>query len=367
MLSHAVTRRRFLIIGSAAAAGVAALDAFPLLASPRSPGRPVAWVSPRGALDVVDDYPLWVATELGYFESQGVDLGIEPGVIQPDSGLGDVLSGSVDVGFPAPNVLVSSVDRGLPLRSFFQLCAGPMFGFALGPGTAIRSPRELSGTTIAVGSASWAELLEPLLVEAGVDPRSVRIVEAGEEWLKAVSSGRADAALAWRGIESSASAKGLRFLLGERYSTLPANSYVARAVDLADDRSRRFLTAFSTAVVMALEFTRVNPVAAAQIVYRRAPGLSEKTSPARVIQAVSRVAEVYEAGRRRGLPWGIHERKRWTGFLRIQEELGRVKQLRPEDVYSNALIAAANSIDTARVKRDALGFRSSWEFRVPLN
>ena len=142
---------------------------------------------------------------------------------------------------------------------------------------------------------------------------------------------------------------------------------MARAADLADDGSRRFLTAFSTAVVMALEFTRINPAAAAQIVYRRAPGLSVKTSPARVIKAVSRVAEVYEAGRRRGLPWGIHERKRWTGFLRIQEELGRVKQLRPEDVYSNALIAAANSFDTARVKRDALGFRSSLEFRVPLN
>jgi len=364
VLNRTVSRRRFLVVGAAAAVGVAALDGVALIGSSPGNRKPLNWASPRGSLDVVDDYPLWVATKLGYFAGQGLDLSISAGPAQADSGLSQVLDGLADVGFPSPGLLASTVDRGLPLQSFFQLCAGPVFGFAVRSGSAISQVAQLAGGSVAVASKSWTELVEPLLVEAGIGPRAVRVLVAGKDWLASTGSGRTEASLAWSGLEGSPGAHGLRFLLGERWSTLPANSYVARASALADANRRKELTAFTRAVVMGLEFARASPAAAAQIVYELAPGLADSTSPALAVRAVSRMAGVYEAGRQRGQPWGVHEKKRWAAFLRIQEELGRTKRLRPEDVYTNALIRAANDIDFLRVQSDALAYPLDRGFRA---
>src|ERR1700736_5501853 len=250
VLTRPITRRRFLVVGSASAAAVAALEAVPLLGTLSPERRSLTWASPRGALNVVDDYPLWTAVELGYFQKQGLDLRITPGTQHADSSLGHVLDRTADIAFPSPTLLATSVDRGLGLRSFFQLSAGPHFGFALGPGSHVRTPSDLSGATVAVGSESWKDLVEPLLVEAGVAPRSVRIVVSGDGWLKAAAGGRTDAALVWNGLQATPDGRGLRYLLGDRWSKLPANSYVARSSDLADSRTRDLLTAFTKGVAM---------------------------------------------------------------------------------------------------------------------
>lgn len=36
-------------------------------------------ISPRGSLEVMDDYLLWVALDMGYFKDQGLDIDMEPG------------------------------------------------------------------------------------------------------------------------------------------------------------------------------------------------------------------------------------------------------------------------------------------------
>ena len=39
----------------------------------------VVWVSPRGSLEVMDDFNLWVGQELGYCKDLGIDLELQPG------------------------------------------------------------------------------------------------------------------------------------------------------------------------------------------------------------------------------------------------------------------------------------------------
>jgi NitT/TauT family transport system substrate-binding protein len=189
-----------------------------------------------------------------------------------------------------------------------------------------------------------------------VDPRSVRIVVAGDGWLKATVSDKADAALVWNGLQTSPDGRGLRYLLGDRWSKLPANSYVARGSDLADARTRDVLVAFTRGVAMGLEFAHSNPKAAAEITHRRAPGLSAIMSKAEAVRALRSVASTYDAGRRSGQPWGIHQPDRWSLFLRIQEQLGLVKHLQGTDVYTNELVWPANNFDKALVQNDALAF-----------
>src|SRR5919106_942854 len=72
-------RRRFLEVTGA---GVAAVTLGPSL-WPRwahAVEGTVRWVSPRGTIEVLDDYPYWVALKYGYFGD--IETTLEPGPLE---------------------------------------------------------------------------------------------------------------------------------------------------------------------------------------------------------------------------------------------------------------------------------------------
>jgi len=115
---------------------------------------------------------------------------------------------------------------------------------------------------------------------------------------------------------------------------------------------------------MGLEFGRQNPRAAAQITYRSAPGLADAMSPPAALQALVTTAAIYSAGRKRGLQWGYHEPARWQRYVAAAEESGLVKSVDPKQVYTNRLVAGANSIDRTRVALDAGTYGVRREFSL---
>jgi NitT/TauT family transport system substrate-binding protein len=374
-----LTRRRFLGLGIAGAAVAVGAGSARLFLNPTGPDKAtLTWLSPRGTLAVVDDYPIWVALGLGYLGNLGIDLHVVA-----DAGSSPVLPLKGDpinaigsradwrpgaaITFPSPALLVSSIDRGLATKAVFQLSAGSTFGFALPEGGKARKPRDLTGATIAVGAESWGQIVDPLLVEAGVDPRSVRLLVAGENWLKVAANRTAGAALSWRGLERSADGRGLRHLVGDRWSQLPSNAYAFESPDHAGHAQVDGLTRFLKGVVMGLEFAQENARAAAQITYRSAPGLDSVMSPQAAVDAVGVTSSLYSAGRQRGLPWGMHEQPRWERYLAAAEQVGLAKALDPQEVYTNRLITAANAVDISMVRLDATTFELDRDFRNTRN
>ena len=111
MKKNAVTRRQFL--GYSSAMGVL----FCLPANPLSAGEAdkIVWVSPRGNLEVMDDFNLWVAHERGYFKELNLDVVLEPGPTEAMAVTKLVGQKQADIGFPSPGVLLSSVDAGFRL------------------------------------------------------------------------------------------------------------------------------------------------------------------------------------------------------------------------------------------------------------
>jgi hypothetical protein len=72
-----VSRRRFLQVSSAGVVTATALGSG--LITPRAAfAEPYSdtftWISPRGTVEVMDDYAIWVAQEMGYFGDLGVDV-----------------------------------------------------------------------------------------------------------------------------------------------------------------------------------------------------------------------------------------------------------------------------------------------------
>ena len=356
-----LSRRRFLTL-AATGIGVTALGMLSVEPARGQAMAKVRWISPRGTLQVMDDFNLWVPVQMGYFKTLGIEAELIAGPI------GDALAttkfvgqNQADMGYPSPGVLTASLDSGVPVKSVWNVISGQVFDFAVKKGSPIRNPKDLAGKTISLGSEGWRTIVDPMLVEIGVDPKSVKYVVLGPEWIQAAATGKADVALAWEGLRNQWLGQGLKldFLIGSTWSKQPSNVYAVRRADLADQAKAGLYTRFLQGVVMGLEFTKANPRAAAQITYGQLPELRKTLKPQMALYSMLELAQAYATSHRQGQPWGWHYPEGWQGYLDTVYKLGQVKtQLKPDDVYTNDLAQAANTqADRARATADAQQFK----------
>jgi NitT/TauT family transport system substrate-binding protein len=361
-----LSRRRFLT-QAATGIGVTALGMLSVEPARGQAMAKVRWISPRGTLQVMDDFNLWVPVRMGYFKTLGIEAELIAGPI------GDALAttkfvgqNQADMGYPSPGVLTASLDSGVPVKSVWNVISGQVFDFAVKKGSPIRNPKDLVGKTISLGSEGWRTIVDPMLVEIGVDPKSVKYVVLGLEWIQAAATGKADVALAWEGLRNQWLGQGLKldFLIGSTWSKQPSNVYAVRRADLADQAKAGLYTRFLQGVVMGLEFTKANPRGAAQITYGQLPELRKTLKPQMALYSMLELAQAYATSHRQGQPWGWHYPEGWQGYLDTVYKLGQVKtQLKPDDVYTNDLVQAANTqADRARATADAQQFKLDADF-----
>src|SRR5262249_16233970 len=152
----------------------------------------------------------------------------------------------------------------------------------------ITSPRQLKGKTIAIFNDIWRTIVNPMLVEVGVDPKSVKYRVFGPQWVQAVALGQADAGLVWEGLPPHlvaqsppfGSAFQLKYLVGPQWGSKgPSNTYVIRKSDFADAKKREIYSRVLQGSVMGSEFAKANPRAAAQITYGARLLLQKLISP----------------------------------------------------------------------------------------
>jgi NitT/TauT family transport system substrate-binding protein len=369
LFESTITRRQLISGGAKAGAAVSLgslLSAGTAFASADVVTGTVRWISPRGTLEVMDDYNIWVPIKQGYFRRLGVNVKMIAGP------LGDALAAAkfvgqnqADMGYPSPGVLTTSIDAGVEVISVWEMIPGQVFNFAVKKGSPIKHPRQLAGKRISLGSAGWRVIVDPILVEVGVNPKSVRYVTAGAQWAQAVAQGRADAALSWEGLRAQWKGQGLEFdyLIGTTFSRMPSNSYVIRKADLEDEAKRDLYLRFLQGVVMGFEFTRANARAAAQITYRQFPGLKKQMTPQLALDSLIELAAGYGLSNRRGNGWGYHYLSGWNKYLEIIADLKQTKKrLAVADVVTNELVGPANKADVARARRDAKSFKLDRDF-----
>lgn len=370
LFESTLTRRKLVVRGAQAGAAVSLgslLQVGSAFASLDATTGTVRWISPRGTLEVMDDYNIWVPIKMGYYKQLGVNVKMIGGP------LGDALAAAkfvgqnqADMGYPSPGVLTTSIDAGVEVISVWEMIPGQVFNFAVKKGSPIKHPKQLAGKRISLGSAGWRVIVDPMLVEVGVKPSTVRYVTAGAQWAQAVAQGKADAALSWEGLRAQWKGQGLEFdyLIGTKFSKMPSNSYVMRRDELEDDAQRDLYLRFLKGVVMGFEFTRANARAAAQITYRQFPGLKKQMTPQLALDSLIELAAGYGLSNRRGNGWGYHYRDGWNKYLQIISDLGQTKKrLSVNDVLSNALVGPANkTADAARARRDAGKFKLDADF-----
>lgn len=353
-----VFARRGFLGATALAAG--ALAAPRLLLADEVTGT-VRWVSPRGTLEVLDDYPYWVAKKYGYFG--GLTTEIEGGPMEATATIKLVEQNQSDVGFPSPGVFSLGLEQGMPLKSAFHMGAYDVFSFAFRKGQKPAAATDLKGKKILLGSIGWQAICDPMLAQLGIEKGQVEYLEAGPIWGQALMQGQGDAALSWEGLRAQWGGQGLDFdyLLPYEFSKFPANSFVIRKADADDPGKQALYETYLRGWAMGLEFGYRNPRAATQIVMEQFPSL--QLDPPVAVESMMQLAKVFRGPWETRQGWGWHDFAQWQLFFDTIHRIGQVsKPIKAEDVLTNQYIAGANTFDQAKVQADADGFALSDAF-----
>lgn len=329
----------------------------------------VVWVSPRGTLEVLDDYAYWVAMEMGYFGE--IETELLPAILEATSSSKAVAEGQADMSFVSPGVFSLGVEAGIDLVSVFHEVAQDTFNFALPKGSEITEVAQLEGMTIALGDAGWSSITDPMFAQAGIDPASVRYVNAGAAWPQAVAEEQADAALSWEGLRAQWGAQGLDYdyILGKEWSQFPANSFQIRREDFEDASLADLYTRYLRGWAMGLEFGHHNPRAATQITMN-APGIADAlnaTFPDKAIAVESmwQGALIFRGDWASRQGWGWHDLASWQLFLDTIKEIGQLtRDISAEDICKNDYIAGANDFDAAQVQAEAMAYALTPEYEA---
>ena len=326
----------------------------------------IRWVSPRGTIEVLDDYPYWVGKKYGYFGD--IETTLEPGPSDATATVKLVDQNQADVGYPSPGVFSLALAQGIPLVSVFHMGGSDVFDFAFRKGEAPQDLKALEGKTIVLGSAGWQSIADPMLKAAGVDITKVKYVDAGwPTWGTALAQGKGDSALTWEGLRAQWKGQGLDFdyILGRNFSKLPANSFVIRRADFEDPAKKDLYGRYFQGWAAGLEFGKHNPRAATQIVMEQFPGLSSQMTPAVATESMMQLANVFAGRMEERKKWGFHLMESWQLFFDIGREIGQITgDFKVEDVVKNDLVDVANSFDAAKVKADADGFQLSEDYKT---
>ena len=129
-------RRRFLTLtaGNVSATALLGLGG---MQSAFAAGESVRWVSPRGTIEVLDDYPYWVAKKYGYFGD--IQTTLEPGPSDATATVKLVDQKQSDMGYPSPGVFSLGLEQGIPLVSVFHMGGSDVFDIAFRKGEKAKS------------------------------------------------------------------------------------------------------------------------------------------------------------------------------------------------------------------------------------
>jgi NitT/TauT family transport system substrate-binding protein len=322
------------------------------------------WISPRGSLEVLDDYPYWAAKKAGYFGDLQTDM--QPGPSDGTATVKFVDVGQADMGFPSPGVFSFAIQNDMKLTSVFHMGARDTFSIAFRKGEGVADLKELEGKTMLLGSAAWQAITDPMLAAQGVDISKVEYVEAGwPTWGTALASGQGDCALSWEGLRAEWIATGLTFdyWLGVQNSKLPANTFVVRTADLEDPDKRAFLEQYLRGWAMGLEYGHQNPRAAVEAVFEQFPAFASNTGPELGTTSILQQSNVFRGDMEAREGWGWHDMASWQNFFDQILDIGQISEpVKAEDVCTNDLIGPANDFDHDQVKADADSYELSDEF-----
>lgn len=309
---------------------------------------------------MVQQYPYYVARELGFYADEGLDVkfqdvGGSSAVVQ------QVIAGNVDAGSPSPGVLLNAVAQGNDLHQIFSHQFKSVFTLATPADSGVKTVTDLKGKAVGVSELSGGEvpIVRAVLREAGLqEGEDVQIVPVGEGsalTVSALQNGQVHAyssnlfdvaAIETAGID-------MNTILPESVANFPGNGVVVTAEALEENREQ--LAGFLRALAKAIVWSEAHPEEAYEMAARLSPEQFEDEALARASWEAAqtlkeRPAELADA------PIGTHYMpgmQAYHDFLRqgSEEEGALPRDVDLNELMDTSLIEEANKFDRTAVEQ----------------
>ena len=311
--------------------------------------------------------PFAVATKLGWFRENGIEVELVPLPGSTDC-VKNVAIKEVDFSLPSVEPLAIGRPQGIRAKVFYTAYQGNIYGIAVPADSPIQKIADLRGKSIGVISMASAGVIvaRALAGAAGLDPeRDVTIVVAGEgaQTAALVRNKQVDALSQFDtqyAMVENAGVK-LRLLDTREIDHYPSNGFLALEDTLKSKRKEAIALArgYARGTIFAIH----NPEAAVRILYEvfpqtRPTGKDEATAirdDAKVLQARIQNWRLVKAGVRK---WGENSEANYAASAQFMLKWGIIKQpVDAKDLITNELIDEINRFDAEKVAAEAKAYK----------
>jgi NitT/TauT family transport system substrate-binding protein len=311
--------------------------------------------------------PFAVATKLGWFKQDGIEVELVPMPGSTDC-VKNVATREVPFSLPSVEPLAIGRPQGIKAKVFYTAYQGNIYGIAVPADSPVQKMADLKGKNIGVISMASAGVIvaRALTATAGLDPgRDVNIVVAGEgAQTAAMLRNKSVDALSQFDTQyamvENAGVK-LRMLDTRDIDHFPSNGFLALEETLRT--RRKDAVALARGYARGTIFAVTNPEAAIRMLYEVFPqvkptGKDEATAirdDVKVLQARAVNWRLEKAGVRR---WGENSEANYAAYVDFMLKYGIIKEkVAATDLVTNELIGEINTFDPARVAAEAKAYK----------
>ena len=284
-------------------------------------------LGPKGSeeLELMLDYfpnadhaGIYAAEEGGHFDRAGLDLKIRQPA-DPAAPIKQVAAGRVDLAISyAPEVLRAR-DQGLAVTSVAAVVREPLTSIISLPRAGIRSPKDLEGKTVGTAGIDYqSAYLRTILLDAGVDPKTVKERNVGFGLSPALLTRRVDATLGgfwnYEGTDLKLRKRNPRIIKVDDAGVPPYDELVLVANEDALERDGESIRAFIGALRRGTEDLREDPAEAIDGLLKANPELDPELQRAVVDVTLPLFLP------KRGRPFGYQDEERWQAFAAWMRE-----------------------------------------------
>jgi NitT/TauT family transport system substrate-binding protein len=312
--------------------------------------------------------PYAVATRLGWFRQEGVEVELVP-LAGSTACVQHVATRDVDFSLPSVEPLAIGRPQGIKAKIYYTAYQGNIYGIAVPADSPVQTLADLKGKKIGVISMASGGVMvaKELARAAGLDPeRDVSIVVAGEgAQTAAMVRGRQVDALSQFDTQyamvENAGVK-LRLLDTRAIDRYPSNGFLALEETLKSRRQEA--VALARGYARGTVFTIANPEAAIRILWEAYPqtrptGKDEATAlrdDTRVLEARIANWRLEKAGVKR---WGENSEANYAAYAEFMLKTGVIKQpVEGRDLITNELIEEINRFDAGQVAAEARAYKA---------
>lgn len=311
--------------------------------------------------------PFAVATKVGWFKQEGIEVELVPLPGSTDCVKG-VATRQVDFALPSVEPLAIGRPQGVKAKVFYTAYQGNIYGIAVPADSPIQKITDLKGKNIGVISMSSGGVViaRALAATAGMNPDSdVNIVVAGEGAQPAVllRNKQVDALSQFDtqyAMVENAGIK-LRLLDTREIDRYPSNGFMALE-DTLKARQKEAV-ALARGYAKGTVFAIANPEAAVRILYEVFPqtkptGKDETTAvrdDTKVLEARIQNWKLDKAGVKR---WGENSEANYAAYVDFLLKWAIIKEkVDVKDLITNELIGEINRFDAGKIAAEAKAYR----------